>query len=282
MTQKLTEPVRKDIMRSVPFSLTRDTSGGSDGLTLDGYAAVFDSPTRIDSWEGTFNEQIARGAFKKSLSERTPVLQFDHGSHPMVGSIPIGSIRSIVEDKHGLHVTARLEDNWLMQPVRDAIDSGSVDGMSFRFEVVRDEWRTDSGDVVTDVREIVNSFDSGQPLTRTLLEVKCRELGPVVFPAYADTSVGGRSLTLDLARLHEPEQRRELARAVWMAERGAAPEGTDQAADHATQTDAPQATDSSAGEHESTPAEPTGLRSNLAMFLRTRRIVVENANRKGI
>lgn len=176
--------------RSVPFTLAR-TDEDTDGLTLDGYAAVFDSPTRIDSWEGLFDEQISRGAFAKTLSERAPVIQFDHGHHPLVGSIPIGTLDRAEEDAHGLHIVARLHDNWLIQPVRDAIRDGSITGMSFRFSVVK-ETIDDSGDI---------------PL-RTITEVKLYEAGPVVFPAYTDTSVGVRSLLAD------PAARAELARAL--------------------------------------------------------------------
>ena len=165
---------RDDLTRSVSFELERGTNG--DGLTLTGYAAMFDTPTRIDSWEGKFDEQISRGAFRKTLRERMPVLQFDHGHDSRTGSVPIGAISALKEDKQGLHVTARLHDNDLVKPIRDAIESGAIDGMSFRFQVVKDEW-DESGDV---------------PL-RTIKEVRLMELGPVVFPAYASTSVGVRS-----------------------------------------------------------------------------------------
>lgn len=185
------------LTRTLPFTVERAEAVG-DGLTLSGYAAVFNQTTRIDSWEGTFDEQIAPGAFKKTLQERTPVLQFDHGAHPLVGSLPIGSIDVLREDSRGLFVQATLHDNWLVQPVRDAIASGSIDGMSFRFAVVKD------------------TFDESTrvPL-RTLNEVKLYELGPVVFPAYEQTSVGVRSL--DLAReirALDADARADLARAL--------------------------------------------------------------------
>jgi HK97 family phage prohead protease len=204
------------LSRSVPFEI-RDAAEG-DGLTLDGYGAVFGSPTRIDSWEGCFDEEIARGAFKKSLAERTPVLQFDHGRHPMVGSIPLGSFDSLREDDNGLHVVAQLHDNWLVQPVRDAIKSKAIPGMSFRFSVVKDEWRDAAGKLVKpdDVQRLLRASDAGDPesiLKRTLREVKLFEVGPVVFPAYADTSVGVRSGEI-LALLSDPQMRAELARAL--------------------------------------------------------------------
>ncbi|MCB9376796.1 MAG: HK97 family phage prohead protease [Microthrixaceae bacterium] len=185
---------RDDLTRSVPFHLER-ADENADGLTLEGYAAVFDSPTRIDSWEGFFDEVIARGAFAKTIKERKPVIQFDHGQHPLVGSIPLGSIDVLREDDHGLYVRARLHDNWLVQPVRDAIASGSVDGMSFRFSVVKEQV-DESPDV---------------PL-RTVQEVKLYEVGPVVFPAYEATSVGVRSQVT--AILADPTARAELARAI--------------------------------------------------------------------
>jgi len=205
------------LSRSVPFEI-RDDAADGDGLTLDGYGAVFASPTRIDSWEGVFDEEIARGAFKKSLSERTPVLQFDHGRHPAIGSIPLGSFESLREDETGLHVLARLHDNWLVRPVRDAIASKSIPGMSFRFSVVKDEWRDATGKLVKpdDVQRLLWTSDSADPasiLKRTLRQVNLYEVGPVVFPAYADTSVGVRSREL-VSLLTDPQVRAEVARLV--------------------------------------------------------------------
>jgi len=216
------DAVRHDLVRSVAFTVrdVADDAGDGDGLNLTGLAAVWDSPTQIDSWEGTFSESIRKGAFRKTIREMTPVLQFDHGRHPLVGSIPIGRIDEIAETDEGLAVTARLSDNWLIEPVRDAIRDRSVTGMSFRFDVVREEWRDNAGKLLKadEVGPLLwNPGDRG-PLARTLVELKCRELGPVVFPAYTDTSVDVRARTLadglsrdgDAAR----ELRRSLARAV--------------------------------------------------------------------
>ena len=194
------------LTRQVDFTIERADDTG-DGLTLEGYAAMFDSTTRINSWEGKFDERIAPGAFKKTLSERGDrvVLQFDHGQHPMIGSMPIGSIDELSEDSRGLKVRARLFDNELIRPVRDAIAGKAIKGMSFRFEVVADEWDS-SGDVDM----------------RTIREVKLHEIGPVVFPAYEDTTVGVRSdLTVTAAqfvhRLHTDEDFRHEASALLVA-----------------------------------------------------------------
>lgn len=222
--------------RVFDFTLTRarPDKQNPDGLTLEGYAAVFDSPTRISSWEGDFYEVIARGAFAKSISERMPVLQFDHGQHPMVGSIPLGAISQLREDDKGLFIRARLSDNWLVKPVRDAIEAGGINGMSFRFKVIRDDYDT-SGDV--DVR--------------TLREVVVPELGPVVFPAYTDTQVSVRSAQLS-ELLKDDLVRADLARLLTFptpepdfipADPEAAPEGTSDEAPDTPPTLAPAGND---------------------------------------
>jgi len=169
---------KNNLCRAASFEL-RATD--DDGLTLEGYAAVFDDPTRIESWEGTFDETIARGAFAKTINERKPVLQFDHGHDIATGSVPIGAIDELREDDHGLFIKARLHDNTRVEPVRQAIASGAIDGMSFRFRVTREEWD-----------------ETGDTPQRTIREVELFELGPVVFPAYASTTVGVRSLLANL------------------------------------------------------------------------------------
>lgn len=244
--EKRDAPAVSDLLRSAPFAVTRaaDDEAG-DGLTLDGYAAMFNSETIIDSWEGRFKEVLLPGSFKKTLRERTPRLQFDHGMHPLIGSIPIGKVTSATEDAQGVHVIARLSDNWLIQPVRDAIEAEAIDGMSFRWNVVREEWRYPDGKVAKpdDVRNMLWSMwdvPEDELLSRFVKELKCSELGPVVWPAYDDTSVGVRSkVTIDLGRLDsDPVQRRTLAQALYVADAVERSEATTESSD--TQTaDAP-------------------------------------------
>lgn len=180
------------LVRHVDFRVAKS----DDGLTLDGYGAVFNQWTDIEDHMGVYRERIAAGAFKRTLGQRMPILQFDHGSHPLIGSIPLGKISSISEDDHGLRVKARLSDNWLVQPVRDAIRDGGISGMSFRFRILDEEWSKSRTDGVDE---------------RTIKEVELYEVGPVVFPAYEQTSVGVRSRQA-LGLLEDPEVRSEVAR----------------------------------------------------------------------
>lgn len=249
------KPARDDLCRSVTFRAA-DTEQPNDGFTLDGYGAVFNSPTRIDSWEGCFDETISPGAFRKSLKEGTPRMQFDHGHHPLIGSIPIGRFTTVEEDNHGLHVVGRLSDNWLIEPVRQAIAEGGIDGMSFRFSVIREEWRDGDGKLIKDEQDLYDALydgtrDESAIVTRMLKEVRVSEVGPVVWPAYADTNVGVRSgkLTIDLG------SRQDLARAAFVIDAAVRNTGDVGVADDARTNvnDAPLSTTDEAVRHSPEP-----------------------------
>lgn len=261
----MSEAPRDNLVRSAPFALER-ADDDTDGLTLRGHGAVFNEWTVIDSWEGRFRERIAPGAFKKTLRENGSRvrLQFDHGQHPLIGSLPIGAIRKLTEDDRGLFVEARLADNWLVQPVREAIENGSVDGMSFRFAVIAERWDNEDGDMPE----------------RTITEVRLSELGPVVWPAYEGTDVGVRAMELARSLMAADDTTRREIAAVLLREtaeadstrtNGAAPEGTptgraatpndtrtEEAAD-GTSTDGAVTADEPAGDGHSRSTDPESV-----------------------
>lgn len=179
--------------RAVEFRAT-DPAADGDGRTMEGYAAVFGQETEINSWEGHFTEKFARGAFRKTLKERSPILQFNHGRDSRTGAVPIGVFTQLREDSEGLFVSARLFDNPIVEPVRQAIEGGALSGMSISFRVLRDEWRDAKNKLVKadELNQLL--WDPGErgPLSRTVREVQLAEAGPVVFPAYEGTSVGVR------------------------------------------------------------------------------------------
>jgi HK97 family phage prohead protease len=166
--------------REVTFTLEHDSDGVSegDGRNLEGYAAVFNSPTQIDDAPGSYTEVIKPGAFTHTIRNGKPPLMFNHGRHPLIGTMPIGTTEELREDSRGLFVRARLFDNWMVGPLAQAIREEAVSGMSFRFEVPKgkDTWTTENGQQKRIVRE-----------------VKLHELGPVVFPAYADAQAALRT-----------------------------------------------------------------------------------------
>ncbi len=184
---------------------------GGDGLTLDGYSSVFLREEVIDSWEGRFKEQFLPGSMTRSFRELTPRIQFDHGRHPLLGSIPIATFSAGYprEDSDperapdgGAHVVARVIDNWLTQPVREAIAAEAIDGMSIRFAAIRERWYTPDGRQLKDPEKIAGELErtwftdvpDEELLRRDIVEARVAEMGPVVWPAYTTTSIAVRSL----------------------------------------------------------------------------------------
>lgn len=284
---------REGLTREVPFTLSREDSGGSgsDGLTLEGHAAVFNARTVINSWEGRFTEEVLPGAFRRTFRAKTPVLQFDHGQHPMLGSITLGRFidGTPKEDDTGAFIRARLFDNWLVQPVRDAIEGETITGMSFRFSVVKETWTTEDGKPIRDVDQLLEMLwdDTDWPL-RSLREIKVPELGPVVFPQYeeAQVSVRGQGLDIDALNLEEylqdnPEEGKTLARALFAAERATLERDSDGTDSLPEAHSDPEAGDSQrsaalAGDQTEPTADPTAaaaerMRARMATLNRSSR-----------
>jgi len=184
----------------------------SDGHTMEGYAAVFNRHARVPAMgrEPAFDEMIERSAFTKTLAERMPVLQFDHGNDPRTGTVPIGAFEDVHPDEHGLYVRARLFDNPVVEPIRQAIEGKALRGMSFKMRVNNDTWTRRGTEV--DLRSVK--------------EVELYELGPVVHPVYTATSVSVRSMMMGL---DDDERRRllyDLVDYLRNSSDGAAPAGT--------------------------------------------------------
>lgn len=172
------EPQRNTEARSYAFEFEARATG--DGLTLDGYAAVFNQPADIYDHRGHYSETIERGAFRKTLQENKPAVLFEHGRHPLIGSMPIAQLTKASEDTRGLHVRARVFDNWMTRPIIDAIQGRAIEGMSIQMQVTREAWSPDH-------------------TLRAVHEVKLIEVSPVLQPAYTGTSLSLRSLVnLDL------------------------------------------------------------------------------------
>ena len=167
---------RDDLVRMVDFTRAE---ASEDGNTLVGYASVFNEWTDIDSWEGRFRERIAPTAFDRTIREsgnKVKVL-FNHGFDPQIGDKPLGRPRVMEPRGKGLWTETPLDDTSYNRDLKALLNSGALDGMSFRFSVVSDHW-TEGDDGVEE---------------RTINEVKLFEFGPVTFPAYEATTAGVRN-----------------------------------------------------------------------------------------
>ena len=152
---------------------------------LVGFPIVYDEWTEISGWEGNFMEQIAPGAPDRHLKtnrDKVKVL-FNHGMDPTIGDKPLGKPDVIESKKRGLWTETPLLDTSYNQDLHVLLDAEAVDGMSFRFNVQREDW--------VDEPDPTNRNPRGLP-ERTIRELKIFEFGPVTFPAYEATTAGIR------------------------------------------------------------------------------------------
>ncbi|MFF9129126.1 HK97 family phage prohead protease [Streptomyces sp. NPDC014806] len=145
-----------------------------------GYAAKFNSRTAIGNplrWG--FYEEIAPGAFSKTLAEGDARFLIDHDSYYVVSRVSAGTL-TLAEDDIGLPVDSALDTE--LSYVRDLkanLRNGNITGMSFGFYVVKDEWNTEELEV-----------EGADPVTvdvRVIREVRLIEVSAVTFPAYTET-----------------------------------------------------------------------------------------------
>jgi HK97 family phage prohead protease len=136
-----------------------------DGMTFEGYAAVFNSPSQ----PLPFIETIKPGAFKRSLQGRhRMMLLWNHNASEPLASTRNGTLK-LVEDARGLKVTATLANTQTGRDVAELLRSKTIDAMSFGFQVKKDSWSADGNH-------------------RTLEEVAIHEVSLTSFPAYEGTA----------------------------------------------------------------------------------------------
>ncbi|AZP73455.1 HK97 family phage prohead protease [Pseudomonas poae] len=151
--------------------------GQAGAPKIAGYAAVFNK--RSDVLGGFFVELIAPGAFDDVLTQDTRGL-FNHDPNYLLGRTTSGTLRLSV-DERGLAYEIDTPDTLTIRDLVVApIARGDMSGSSFAMRVAPggDTWHEEDGVVV-----------------RTIYKVaELRDVGPVSFPAYPDSSAAQRSL----------------------------------------------------------------------------------------
>jgi HK97 family phage prohead protease len=192
----MSQPTRTTILpdverRSRPLAATdftlRAEPDGADPV-FTGHAAVFNVRTAIGNpltWG--FYEEIAPGAFTKTLKEGDARFLVDHDTALLVARVTAGDLR-LGEDDIGLNTESDLDQE--VSYVRDLtvnVRKRRITGMSFGFEVVKDDWTTvDAG--------TLDNGDTVEAELRTIREVKLYEVSAVTFPAYEETDAALRAV----------------------------------------------------------------------------------------
>ncbi len=158
----------------------------ADGKKIEGYAAVFGSRTSL----AFFDEQIAPGAFAKTIQEHDIRALYNHDPNFVLGRNKAGTLE-LSEDSKGLQYRVTPPDAQWARDLMETMRRGDVSQSSFGFRTIKDAWD-----------------ESGDPVVRTLQEVRLFDVSPVTFPAYEDTEAGVRATAGDTA------EARALSRAL--------------------------------------------------------------------
>jgi HK97 family phage prohead protease len=158
----------------LPYTVTRIAATKAEGVTLSGYAAIFDSPNAA----GT--QQIARGAFDGALGGDVLAL-LNHDPGQILGRTSSGTLR-LSTDGRGLWCEIDLPATETGHDIRTLVERGDLTGLSF--SAVPGQIERAKGGVIH------RSFKS---LT---------EISLVPFPSYSGARVtGARATGADSQRL---------------------------------------------------------------------------------
>lgn len=156
---------------------------GVESIGFKGHAAVFNKRTLIGSKKWGFYEQVATGAFAKTLKEADVRFLHNHDPNLVLARTAEAQTLRLAEDKTGLAVDADMAPTSYALDLAILLDRRDVSQMSFGFRTIADKWETID--------------DQGTEL-RTLLEVQLFDVSTVTFPAYAETDASLRAVALDV------------------------------------------------------------------------------------
>jgi len=149
------------------------SQGDSELNVIEGYAAVFNSPTDIG---GMFTEVIAPGAFTDAIASNDDIRAlFNHDWNNVLGRSKSSTLR-LSEDARGLKFEVDLPNTTLARDLSESLKRGDISQCSFGFIPTSETW----------------DYEPEIPV-RTINSVELHEISVVSIPAYEDTEVSLRS-----------------------------------------------------------------------------------------
>lgn len=164
-------------------------------MTVEGYAAVFSSPTVLYSFDGVdYTEEIDPLAFQNA--EMTDVvMNFNHQGKPVARTK--NQTLSLSVDSVGLKIRADLSGTEEGRRLYEEVKGGYIDKMSFAFLVSED------------------SYDRDTHRRRILGFKRLFDVAAVDMPAYDATSISARSyFDAEAEKLRQAEARAQKIRKI--------------------------------------------------------------------
>lgn len=176
-----------------------------DQLVLRGYAARYG--VKSHPLPGGFTEQIAPGAFTRSLASGQDILcDYNHDSNFVLGRTKSGTLKVKDDPKVGLAFQCQLDKNQVAhRDLHSSVKRSDISDCSFSF--IADP---NDGDVFND-----GTDENGQRTTvRTLRNVRLLGVSICAHPAYPNTSVDARSAAAQIAARTVKAERLAAVRSI--------------------------------------------------------------------
>lgn len=166
----------KPEIRNLTTNNVEIREGDNGQRTLSGYAVKWEMKSHAMGFFKRFKEQFTKGSFTESLTNDDQLALWSHDTTKVLGRTKNGTLR-LFEDDIGLRFELDLPNSTLGNDAYETIKRGDVDGVSFGFRMIKQEW--DENDT--------------ENVIRTISKAKLVEVSPVAFPAYPDSQISARS-----------------------------------------------------------------------------------------
>lgn len=150
----------------------------ADAPRISGIGSPYDHVARIQGWSEEWDEVVQSGAWRKTITrdDADIVSTFNHNLNQLLARTTAGTL-TLTDPAEGILYEAQINpDDSQAMDVHARVARRDVTGASVWFRVTKDQWEepTDDNDL--------------EVALRTILEAELFEVGPVVFPAFPQTT----------------------------------------------------------------------------------------------
>src|SRR5690625_4997649 len=167
--------------------------------TISGYAVKWEKKSHVLGMFYKFREQFKKGAFAESLKNDDQRYLWSHDVSKVLGRTKNKTLR-LEEDDIGLRFELDLPNTTLGNDTYESIKRGDVDGVSFGFRMLEEEWDENDSDNIV----------------RTINKARLLEVSAVAFPAYLDSEVNARRYDTLKEYHKEIEDRKQLISKIYI------------------------------------------------------------------
>lgn len=154
-------------------------SAGGTGRSVEGYAAIFNSKTKIGGESWGYDEMIDPKAFDDAIDNSDCRALFNHDPNHLLARQSSGTLTLSLDSK-GLKYAFEMPES--RADLLEMMDRGDLKESSFAFTVKEEDWTSEK------------TAEGRWKYTRIIKRVEfLYDVSPVTYPAYTDTTVAKRS-----------------------------------------------------------------------------------------